>query len=119
MAAHVRANFQNETHQFGRHHRFFQQLNGYNLPSHWQKVDANVLALWGKGDFVSAGEDHAAIAEIVNAARPGKGVYKALDGIDHGFTRAASQLESIQRQGPGEFNPLIISTLRELADGLR
>lgn len=102
---------------FGRHFSFFQQLADQDLGAAWQAVDAHVLALWGKSDFVSSGDDHARIAWIVNRSQDGKGVYRALDGIDHGFRAAASPEESIGRRiTEGEFNPLIVETLRSWSD---
>jgi pimeloyl-ACP methyl ester carboxylesterase len=104
---------------FGVHYTFFQQLAGKNLADYWQRVDAGVLSLWGRGDFVSTQEDHAWIAEIVNRARPGRAVHRVLD-LDHGFNRAASQGAGFQRRGqPADFDPIIITTIREWANGVK
>jgi hypothetical protein len=69
----------------------------------------------GKNDFVATEADHPFIAEIVNKARPGKGTYLALEGSDHGFRKTVSLEDSFKRwqSAAGEFNPLIITTLKE------
>jgi pimeloyl-ACP methyl ester carboxylesterase len=104
------------THFFGAHLSFFQQLAGINVAESWQKVRAEVLALWGKADFVASQEDHALITRLVNQYKPGRGTFLALDNLDHNMSKAATQAESMQRQGqPGEFNPVIITKLLEWA----
>jgi hypothetical protein len=94
---------------------FFRQLAMKDLGEAWANCGARVLALWGRADFVSSEEEHALIARIVNRDRSGAGEFRALDGIDHGFARAESREESIGRDGPGEFNPLIVETIRDWA----
>lgn len=103
------------THVFGRHYRFFQQLADLNLPEAWSKLDAHVLALWGQAEFVSTEADHAMIAEQVNRAHPGKGTFRALEGIAHGFEKADSPADKFGKPGPGEFNPIVIEALRAWA----
>lgn len=99
----------------GRSLRFWSQLATRNLPAYWAKGSADVLAIWGKNDFIATEADHPFIAEIVNKARPGKGTYLALEGSDHGFRKTVSLEDSFKRwQSPaGEFNQLIITTLKE------
>ncbi|MCC2669205.1 MAG: pdz domain (also known as dhr or glgf) protein [Armatimonadetes bacterium] len=110
----------NGKYLFGKHYAFFQQLNDLSPGDYWTNVNARVLALWGKSDFVSGGDDHALIAKIVNREHPGTAVYRALDGIDHGFNRAATPAESQGLSpGAGEFDPQVITTLREWLDGAR
>jgi pimeloyl-ACP methyl ester carboxylesterase len=100
----------------GRHVVFFRQLAARNLPAAWEKFGGDALALWGKSEFVSTEADHALIAAIVNKAHPGHGTFLALDGIDHGFNRAASVEESFKNLGqPGEFNPVIVTALIDWA----
>jgi dienelactone hydrolase len=100
---------------------FFGQLADKNLGKAWESYEGHVLAVWGKGDFVSNEDDHALIARIVNRDHPGQGTFLAMDGIDHGFYRAASRRESFERgqaQRPGEFNPAIISVCRNWVEKL-
>jgi pimeloyl-ACP methyl ester carboxylesterase len=99
----------------GRPVPFWSQLATRNLPAYWAKGNAHALAIWGRHDFIATEADHPLIAEIVNRARPGKGTYVALDGSDHGFRKTSSIEDSFARwKSPaGEFNPSIISTLKE------
>ena len=104
-------------HMYDVHYRFFQQLNDRNLPSHWNKIGgAHVLSIWGRADFVTSETDHAEIARMVNAARPGKATFRVMEGVDHGFQRAATQEESFNRTGPGDLNPEVFRLLREWVD---
>lgn len=105
-------------HFVGRHLGFFRQLARQDLGGAWSRCGARVLALWGAADFVSAEEDHARIARIVNLDGSERGEFRRLEGIDHGFNKAGSQEDSIHDPGPGEFNPLIVETLSEWATGL-
>ncbi len=94
---------------------FFGQLADKNLGAAWETFGGHVLAIWGKSDFVSTEDDHALIARIINRDHPGHGSFVALDGIDHGFNRAASRRESFERgqkREPGTFNPVILDTCR-------
>jgi len=100
---------------------FFRQLAGKNLGAAWESYEGHVLAIWGKGDFVSNEDDHALIARIVNRDHPGHGTFLAMNGIDHGFNRAASRRESFERgqaRQPGELNPAIIEVCRTWVEKL-
>jgi pimeloyl-ACP methyl ester carboxylesterase len=105
----------------GRSLAFWSQLATRNLPAYWARGNASVLAIWGRNDFIATESDHPFIAEIVNRARPGKGAYVALDGSDHGFRRTVSMEDSFTRwKSPGgEFNPQIITALREWMEKAR
>jgi pimeloyl-ACP methyl ester carboxylesterase len=114
----VDSSLTHETYYGGLHYRFVQQLAAKNLGAAWTEFPGYALALWGRADFISGEEDHRLIARIVSRAHPGHGEFMALDGIDHGFYRAADQKESFEKWGrPGaEFNPEIIAALREWSD---
>jgi pimeloyl-ACP methyl ester carboxylesterase len=104
----------------GRSIPFWSQLATRNLPAYWAKGQGHVLAIWGRNDFIATEADHPFIADIVNKARPGKGTYVALDEADHGFRKTTSLEDSFNRWNKpgGEFNPSIITTLREWMDKL-
>ena len=100
---------------FDRSLTFFRQLADKNLGAAWESFGGHALAIWGKADFVSNEDDHALIARIVNRDHPGHGTFLAMDGIDHGFNRAASRRASFERgqsRQPGEFNPAILDVCR-------
>jgi pimeloyl-ACP methyl ester carboxylesterase len=105
----------------GRALPFWRQLAQENLPAYWAKGNAHVLSMWGKHDFLATEADHPLIADIVNRARPGKGRYLALDGIDHGFRKTTSVEDSHRRwkiRG-GEFDPQIVATLKDWTERIR
>jgi PDZ domain len=99
------------------HYAYFRQLASTNLAEAWEKFDGHALAVWGKSDFISSEEDHALIARIVNRAHPGRGLFLALEGIDHGFNRSPSQEGSFKNFGKPdrEFNPVFLDALRDWA----
>jgi dienelactone hydrolase len=121
LVAHMSDTIKDHTYVFGAHYTFFQQLADVNMPAAWAKTDAHVLAMWGKGDYVAPGPDHAMIAEAVNDAHPGHGTYRALDA-DHGFSRATGFKDAFARAAsgkPGEFNPAVLKTLKEWMDSVK
>jgi pimeloyl-ACP methyl ester carboxylesterase len=101
----------------GTHYAFFRQLGGKNLAAAWEKFGGETLVAWGKSDFVSSEQDHALIARIINRVHPGRGVFLALDGIDHGFHAAVSPEESFAsaRKPDRTFNPAFHNALRDWA----
>ena len=104
----------------GRTPQFWAQATNRNLPAHWAKGDASVLAIWGNGDFIATGVDHPLIADIVNKARAGKASSIVLDGVDHGFRRVASIEDAFRRWGTrGEFDPQVVTTLMAWMEKVR
>jgi uncharacterized protein len=104
---------------FDRSLTFFRQLADKNLGAAWESFGGHALAIWGKADFASNEDDHALIARIVNRDHPGQGTFFAMDGIDHGFNRAATRRESFERgqsRQPGQFNPSILDVCRAWVD---
>ncbi len=101
-------------HMQGAKYIFFQELADQNFAALWATIDADVLALWGAGDYVSTREDHALIAETVQEARGAdRAEFRVLDGIDHFFKAADSFEASRQGFAQNPFNPIIITTLRD------
>ena len=105
----------------GRAITFWTQLARENLPSYWAKASAHVLAIWGKNEFIATEADHQLIADVVNRARPGKGLYLALDGIDHGFHATTSTEDSYRRwkARTGVFEPRISVVLKDWTERIR
>ncbi len=111
---HLGGGLNDDEHLYGRHYRFFQQLERANLAEAWSKVDAAVAAIWGKGDYVSQPEGHRVIADIVNRAHPGRARYLELEGCDHGFNQATDMKDAFQKASsgqPGQFNPGIVDAI--------
>jgi len=76
---------------FGRALPFWHQLNAIDMPAMWAKADTAVLAMHGAGDYVSSAADHRAIAERVNALRPGTAQAVEVPNADHGMMGFANE----------------------------
>jgi pimeloyl-ACP methyl ester carboxylesterase len=106
---------------FDRSLSFFQQLADKNLAEAWQTFGGHVLAIWGKGDYVSNEDDHALIARIVNRYHPGHGTFRAIEGIDHGLNRSGSGQESFNASQSGQektFNPTFLELCHAWIKGI-
>ena len=99
------------THMFGRHARFFQQLQRLDTPRRWAGVKRRALILHGEYDWVSDPEDHALIAEIVNRSG-GNAVYQEVPGLDHATTHHASLEDSRQNYGEGAPSSEVMNRMR-------
>lgn len=107
----------------GQSFAFWHQLARRDLAAAWSRVDGRVLTLHGEADFVAPREDHPLIARIVNAAHPGRAVFRELPDTDHGFLTAdtpeaafaAMQAEAGQPPGTASrpFNAAVLAVLRE------
>ncbi|MCC7247517.1 MAG: alpha/beta fold hydrolase, partial [Lysobacter sp.] len=76
---------------FGRALPFWHQLNAIDMPAMWAKADTAVLAMHGAGDYVSSAADHRAIADRVNAVRPGTARAVEVPNADHGMMGFANE----------------------------
>lgn len=105
----------------GRIPKFWAQVAARNLPVSWAKGDAAVLVIWGRHDFIATEADHPLIAAAVNRARPGRAAYVVLEGSDHAFRQTVSIADSFRRwnEPPTDFNPAIVTTLKEWTDKVR
>lgn len=92
-----------ENHIATRGMAFFHQLQDLNLARAWQESSGAVLAIHGEYDWVTSGQDHDKIAQIVNDRSPGAGTSIVLARADHGFTTHDSFDDSVARMGQGEF----------------
>jgi len=110
--------FDDESHIYGRHYRFLQQLYDINIAQEWSSTDSYVLSIWGEGDFVASRGDHELIADIVNRYHPGKGTYLQMKNIDHGFSMTPSMEKSFNREYEEGFNPQIIEEIYKWLTGI-
>lgn len=85
--------------------QFQQQLQQLNFSELWSKTDAQVLAIWGKGDYVSNQEDHQFIADIVNATHPGAARYQEVNA-NHWFETYASEREAFDGRAADKEAPI-------------
>ncbi len=91
----------NSSLMWGRHYKFWQQLDELNMAQSWRNTLSNVLAIWGSADWISfEEEEHTVIADLVNKYHPGKGTYLKLENTNHGFIKMPSMLEGIKLSAP-------------------
>lgn len=104
---------------YGRHVRFFQQLQELNLSQAWKQADVAVLAIHGEYDWVSPQEDHELIAKIASAQPRGKpSRFLSLPQADHGFTLHDTLAASLSAMGRGrwaeELPKAVLGWIREV-----
>ncbi len=75
-------------HMWGRHWRFWQQLDSVDLARSWAAVDAKVLSLFGGADYIACSRvEHELIERTVNSTHPGNATYLEIPDVDHLITR--------------------------------
>jgi pimeloyl-ACP methyl ester carboxylesterase len=90
-----------------------RQLNDENIARAWASLDIPVLALFGEFDIRTLAMDQEYIAAIVNARHPGKGTWRVLAKLDHGFALHQSLNESVPHEFAGPFGEQVVQeTLR-------
>ncbi|MCD6064052.1 MAG: hypothetical protein K0R82_1963 [Flavipsychrobacter sp.] len=71
-------------HMWGRHWRFWQQLDSVDLARSWSNVNAKVLSVFGEADFVACSElEHQLIVRTVNSTHPGYAEHINIADVDH------------------------------------
>lgn len=83
------------------HYTFMQEVADLSLADYWKHVDTPVLFVCGTADFVVAEEEHIYARDIVNSYHPGRAEYVAIQGMDHGFNNAGTQMKAFE----GGFGP--------------
>lgn len=69
---------------WGRHWKFWQQIDSLNLAVNWSHVNGKVLSIFGGADFIQCSElEQKLIVETVNSTHPGNAEYLRIDNIDH------------------------------------
>jgi len=104
----------------GRSDRFFEEFSTVDIPAAWSDVDARVLVLHGQFDDTTAEADHARIAALVNTRHPGRASHQELAGLDHCWTRHATESSSKGNCGKGqEVSTLADALLAFFGNGVR
>ena len=91
-----------------------QQWAALNLAEEWKRVASPVLIVYGTSDFISSIADDPYLADLINSFHPGHATVKAIAGMDHYMTKAATMEESLTRT-PGtrtEFEPAVLEVIR-------
>ena len=73
---------------WGRHWRFWQQLDSIDLARSWANVNAKVLSVFGGADYIACSRiEHELIVRTVNSTHPGNAEYLEVPDVDHLITR--------------------------------
>lgn len=89
---------------WGRHWRFWQQLDSLNLAEAWQQTKAQVLVMHGGADYIqcSALEPYL-IREAVHRAHAGKAELLVFPDMDHLLLQSRNFEEAVQRFNRKEY----------------
>jgi len=83
------------TNMWGRHWRFWQQIDSLDMAASWSAVSCPVLSLFGGADFIACSElEHQLITKTVNATHPGNATHITIPDIDHLLIRNANWKEA-------------------------
>ena len=85
-------------HQYGRHARYFQEVQAQNVEAAWDAVRVPTLVVWGEYDWIMGRADQERIAEIVNAHAPGLAQLVVVPGMDHHFARFATPIKAFREE---------------------
>lgn len=86
-------------HQYGRHARYFQEVQAQNVEAAWDVVRVPTLVLWGEYDWIMGRADQERIVEIVNAHVPNLAQLVVVSGMNHHFERFATPGEAFREKG--------------------
>jgi hypothetical protein len=101
------------TNQWGRHWRFWQQLDSLNLADSWRVLACPVLVLHGASDYIQCSSVEPVLIEnAVNSEHAGHATRVTMPGIDHMMMRSKDYPEALehfnaQEWNKGNYNPVI------------
>ncbi len=104
------------TNMWGRHWRFWMQLDSLNLAESWQQTNCPVLVIHGGADYEQCSQvEPLMIRETVNAAHPGFATMVTIDNLDHFMMVSKDWKEAVinfrdQQYQKGNFNERIAET---------
>jgi len=85
-------------HQYGRHARFFQQIQAQNIEAAWDKVRVPTIVVWGEYDWIVGRADQERAVEIVNAHSPGLAKLVVVPGMNHHFQRFSDPVQAFREK---------------------
>lgn len=69
---------------WGRHYRFWQQIDSLDMAAAWSHVNCPVLSVFGGADFIACSElEHQLITRTVNSTHPGNATHITIPDVDH------------------------------------
>lgn len=93
-----------QTNMWGRHWRFWQQIDSLNLAEAWAKLDCPVLVINGGTDYEQCAPiEPKLIEETVNGQHPGKATRVEIEDLDHFMMVSASRKEALKHFKDQEF----------------
>ena len=105
-------------HQYGRHARYFQEVQALNVEAAWDAVRVPTLVVWGEYDWIMGRVDQERIVEIVNAHQPGLARLVVVAGMNHHFDRYPDPVAAFREKGgvyAADATTVIVEWLREAA----
>ena len=81
---------------------YLQQIAELDLPALWAGLKLDTLLVYGSADYLTSADEHRAIFDVIEDARPGAASFVEIADLDHYMARAADQRESFERKRSGE-----------------
>jgi pimeloyl-ACP methyl ester carboxylesterase len=103
---------QGET-MFGRHAKFFQQLERMDLPLLWKTVPTKVLVMHGEYDWACGPDEGRALADVMKLVAPDRVQFVELSAVGHDMRRHASIEESYANPRKGQWDERVVQTVVE------
>jgi hypothetical protein len=98
---------------WGRHWRYWQQLDSLNMAATWQSLSCPVLIIHGETDYEQCSRvEPLLMQQSVNAVHPGNATVKYIPELDHFMMKSATWEEArdhfkAQQYNKGNFNQQI------------
>lgn len=86
-------------HQYGRHVRYFEEVQAQNVEAAWDALRVPTLVVWGEYDWIMGRADQERIVQIVNSHGPGLAQLVVVPGMNHHFERYATPLAAFREEG--------------------
>lgn len=83
------------TDLWGRHYRYWQQIDSFDMAQAWSHVNCPVLSLFGGADFIACSElEHELITRTVNSVHPGNCTHITIPDVDHLILKNSDRKEA-------------------------
>lgn len=90
---------------WGRHWRFWQELDSLNMADSWKRTNCPVLVLNGGTDYEQCAPiEPVLIEQTVNAAHPNTATRVQIDDLDHFMMKSNSYKEAVENFRSQQFN---------------
>jgi pimeloyl-ACP methyl ester carboxylesterase len=89
---------------WGRHWKFWQQLDSLNLAKSWQEVNCPVLILHGATDYEQCSlVEPMMIEKTVNEKHPGSAIWITIPQLDHFMMKSKDWPEAVRNFRDGQY----------------